>query len=149
MSRHVVARTDELADGERKIVEIEGRSIGLFRVGDAWYAVRNTCPHQSGPLCRGYLTGLLESDGPGEFRYSRRGEMLRCPWHGWEFDLRTGQSWVDPTRLRVRHYETTVEPGSALLTGTPPVAPGQRVPGPYTAETYEVSVDHDYVVIEF
>lgn len=149
MPRYVVARTDELADGERKIVEIQGRSIGLFRVGERWFAVRNVCPHQSGPLCRGYTTGLLESDGPGEFRYSRRGEMLRCPWHGWEFDMSTGQSYVDPARLRVRSYRTSVESGRSLVADPPPAADAQRVPGPYTAETYAVSVDDDYVLIEF
>lgn len=147
MSRHVVARIDELADGDRKIVEIQGRSIGLFRVGEKYFAVRNVCPHQAGPLCRGHTTGLLESSGPGEFRYSRRGEMLRCPWHGWEFDIRTGQSWVDPARLRVRAYRTSVESGRDLLTDEPPAATA-GVPGPYTAETYQVSVDEDYVVVE-
>jgi nitrite reductase/ring-hydroxylating ferredoxin subunit len=146
MPRHVVARVDELADGERKIVDVEGRSIGVFRVGEQYFAVRNVCPHQAGPLCRGHTTGLLESSAPGEFRYSRRGEMLRCPWHGWEFDIRTGQSWVDPARLRVRAYRTSVESGRDLLDDEP--AAGDRVPGPYTAETYTVSVDEDYVVVE-
>jgi nitrite reductase/ring-hydroxylating ferredoxin subunit len=148
VARHVVAATAEIPDGGRKIVELEGRSIGVFNVGGRFYAVRNVCPHQSGPLCRGFLTGLLEADGPGEFRYSRRGEMLRCPWHGWEFDLRTGRSWVDPRRLRVRSYPTVVEPGAALVESELPTGANGRVAGPYTAETYPVSVEFDYVVVE-
>ena len=73
---------------------------------------------------------------PGEYRYSRRGEIIRCPWHGWEFDIRTGTSWCDPQRLRVRQYEVAVEPGA------------QVVEGPYVAETFPVSVEDDYVVVE-
>lgn len=148
MSRHVVATTMEIPEGERKIVRIEGRSIGVFNVSGQYFAVRNVCPHQSGPLCLGYMTGLLEAGEPGEFRYTRRGEMLRCPWHGWEFDVRTGQSWVDPKRLRVRSYPTAVEPGAKLIAADPPSGAESWVPGPYTAETFTVSVELDYVVIE-
>ena len=67
----------------------------------------------------------------------RPGEMLiRCPWHGWEFDLRTGQSWFDPERTRVRSYRVTVENA------------GEPVPGPYVAERYGVTVEDSYVVVD-
>jgi hypothetical protein len=52
---------------------------------------------------------------PGEYEYSRQGEILKCPWHSWEFDIRTGQSWFDPARVRVRQYDVTVAPAQALL----------------------------------
>jgi 3-phenylpropionate/trans-cinnamate dioxygenase ferredoxin subunit len=55
---------------------------------------------RAGSLARGKLTGLVLSQEPGTYQYSRAGEMLRCPWHGWEFDVRTGRSWCDPDRLR-------------------------------------------------
>ena len=58
------------------------------------------------------------------------------PWHGWEFDIRTGQSWCDPTRVRARPYAVSVQPGTRL------------VAGPYVAETVPVSVENDYVVVE-
>ena len=87
---------DEIPPGGRKIVEVGGRSIGVFNVGGEFFALRNRCPHQGGPLCLGITLGFLRSAGPGEFHYSRAGEILRCPWHGWEFDMRTGQSWFDP-----------------------------------------------------
>jgi 3-phenylpropionate/trans-cinnamate dioxygenase ferredoxin subunit len=85
----------------------------------------------------------------GEFRYSRAGEILRCPWHGWEFDLRTGQSWFDPARVLVRRYDVSVEPGAQLLAEatTPPGMEGLQ-PGPYVAETYPVSVEQRYVLVE-
>ncbi len=73
------------------------------------------------------------------------GEILSCAWHGWEFDIRTGQSWCSPERLRVRSYEVRVEAGAALADAAP--APGM-VPGPYIAETYPVSQEGAYLVIE-
>jgi 3-phenylpropionate/trans-cinnamate dioxygenase ferredoxin subunit len=82
------------------------------------------------------LTGLVEASAPGEYRWSRRGEIIRCPWHGWEFDVRTGKSWCEPTKVRARQFNVSVAPGSAL------------VEGPYVAETFSVSVEDDYVVLE-
>jgi 3-phenylpropionate/trans-cinnamate dioxygenase ferredoxin subunit len=137
MARYVVATTAEIPPGGRKIVEVAGRSIGVFNVGGEFLALRNRCPHQGGPLCEGGLSGLLEAAIPGEYSYSRPGEMLRCPWHGWEFDLRTGQSWFDPARTRVRSYPVSVESGGPGL-----------AQGPYVAETYPVVVEEQYIVVE-
>src|SRR5262245_58181263 len=130
MARYVVATTTEIPPGGRKIVEVAGRSIGVFNVGGEFLALRNRCPHQGGPLCEGGLSGLLEASAPGEYRYSHPGEMLRFPWHGWEFDLRTGQSWFDPARTRVRSYPVSVASGE----------PGSE-PRPYVAETYPVLIE--------
>src|SRR5262249_5419490 len=137
MASYVVATTTEVPPGGRKIVEVAGRSIGIFNVGGEFFALRNRCPHQGGPLCEGGLSGLLEASAPGEGRYRRPGEILRCPWHGWEFDVRTGQSWFDPERTRARHYPVSVEAGGSGL-----------APGPYVAETYPVSVEARYIVVE-
>jgi 3-phenylpropionate/trans-cinnamate dioxygenase ferredoxin subunit len=140
MARHVVARTDEIAPGGRKIVEVEGRSIAVFNLGGEFHALRNRCPHQGGPLCEGQVLGALSASGPGEYQYGRPGELVRCPWHAWEFDIRTGQSWVDPERMRVKAYPVDVRTGDELG--------DERVPGPYVAESYPVSVREAYVVIE-
>ena len=67
---------------------------------------------------------------------SRERVFLRCPWHGWEYDIRTGQSWCDPKSVRARQYQVTVEAGAEL------------VKGPYVAETFPVSVEEDYLVVE-
>jgi nitrite reductase/ring-hydroxylating ferredoxin subunit len=136
MARHVVASVGEIAPGDCKIVTVQGREIGVFNVGDEHFALINRCPHEGAPLCRGVLVGLAESDRPGQFRLVRQGEMLRCPWHGWEFDIRTGQSWCDPDTVRARSYAVTVEPGETLAKG------------PFVAETVPVSVEREYVVVE-
>jgi nitrite reductase/ring-hydroxylating ferredoxin subunit len=145
--KYVVASIDEIPPGGRKIVEVAGHSVGIFNVGGEFFALRNRCPHQSGPLCEGTLWGVLEARLPGEFEYTPAREILACPWHGWEFHLRTGQSWCDPARLRARRYELSIQDGSAFLAESEAPGPG-LVKGPFTAETYPVSSQGRYLVVE-
>ena len=77
------------------------------------------------------LTGLVEAKAPGDYSFSRPGEILRCPWHGWEFDLATGESRFDPRRHKTRAYRVTAAPAEELR-----------------AETVPVRVEEDYVVVE-
>ena len=136
MAKHVVAAVGEIPPGTRKLAQVNGRAIVVFNLGGEFFALNNRCPHRGGSLHHGSQTGLVESDAPGRYRYSRPGEIIRCPWHGWEFDIRTGQSWCDPSRVRARRYAVSVERG------------GRLVAGPYVAETVPVTVENDYVVIE-
>jgi len=136
MSKHVVAPVDEIPPGGRKLVNAGGRAVVVFNLGGEFFALSNRCPHKGGSLCHGRLTGLVQSSQPGEYDYSRLGEIIRCPWHSWEFDIRTGKSWCDPQRLRVRNYAVSVEAGTTLVEGS------------YVAETFPVSVENDYVVVE-
>src|SRR5262245_25805951 len=147
MARYIVGAVDEIPAGSRKIVEVAGRSIGIFNIDGNFYALRNHCPHQGGPLCEGKLSGLVQAARPGEYQYSRPEEILRCPWHGWEYDIKTGQSWVDPAKTRVRRYEVVVETGETIETSGA-TAFSHLIKGPYVAETYPVSIEQDYIVIE-
>ena len=172
MARYIVGTTEDIPPGERKIVDICGRMVGVFNVNGEYFAVLNRCPHQGGSLCDGRQSGLVQSNRPGEYSFSRTGEIIRCPWHGWEFDLRTGQSWFDPRAVRVRRYDVSVEPGSVLVAemeegaalpaapgtspsdvaasgeGQPDPAMGGRAQGPYVAETYSVFVEQQYVIVD-
>jgi nitrite reductase/ring-hydroxylating ferredoxin subunit len=146
---YVVGRVDELPEGGRLLVDAGGRSIGVFRQNGRYYALLNRCPHQGGELCRGDLVGVLESSGPGEFRFNPDRRLLVCPWHGWEFDLETGQSFFDPARTRVRPYVVEPQPGEAVAAA---VEQGRAVPagvveGPYRAQTFPISVVDDYLVL--
>ncbi len=141
--KFVVGTADEIPPGSRKIVDIDGRSIGVFNVDGEYFALRNRCPHQGGALCEGKLWGVLTATVPGSFSYDPRKEIVTCPWHGWEFHLRTGQSWCDPERLRVRRYDVSLE---ELSPSDAPV-PGM-VKGPYLVETYPVTVEGSYVLVE-
>jgi len=145
VAKHMIAPVDQFPAGTRRIVNIEGRSIGIFNIDGRFYALRNRCPHQGGPLCDGTILSELEADGPGSYRYNSDVKLLQCPWHGWEYDFNTGQSWWDPVRTRVRQYPVSVESGSSLEMVRNQAG---RVPGPYLAETFPVEVERDYVVVE-
>ncbi len=141
--KHVVARLNEFSPGERRIVRVGGREIGVFRVRDRFYAVRNRCPHQGGPLCVGRVFPRIISDAPGVFRLDDGPPLLVCPWHGWQYDMASGQSYV-PGDPHVRSYDVTVEPGSAITGGLG--ARGDE--GPYVVETFPVYVEEEYVVLD-
>jgi len=127
--KFVVGKADEIPPGSRKIVRVEGRSIGVFNVEGQYYAIRNRCPHQGAPLCEGKLWGSLKSDVPGSFEYSGTKDIIACIQHGWEFSLKTGQSWCDPARLRVRSYQVSVENPERIEPDLP-TAPDDRVKNP-------------------
>lgn len=154
MAKHVVCRVDELPPGAQTIVEIGGRSIGVFNVNGEYFALRNSCPHQGGPLCEGQVSGFLMSPAPGKYTYLRRGEIVRCPWHGWEFDIKTGQSWFDPQKTRVRTYPVRVEAvAQAQLADSDNAGKDEQTEdglqkGPYVAETFPVTVEQQMVVVE-
>lgn len=131
--RYVVGNAAEIRPGQRKIVTFRGISIGVFNVNGEYYALNNRCAHQGGPLCLGRLTGFVSSSMPGRCEYTRPGEILRCPWHAWEFDIKTGKAVVDPARVRVKNFEVTIES----------LAP-EEMPG---VDTYPVTVESGWVVV--
>lgn len=88
---HRVAPRSEFDDSERVIVDIEGREIAVFQIEDEFFALLNYCVHQGGPLCEGNRSGTLVADEEFDLAYEREGEIISCPWHGWEFDIRTGE----------------------------------------------------------
>jgi nitrite reductase/ring-hydroxylating ferredoxin subunit len=136
LPKHPVAKPDEIAPGEAKLFTVDGRDIAVFNVEGVFYAIANECPHEGGPLCRGRIVPLFDSDAPGEYHLTRSRELLKCPWHGWEFDIKTGQSYCDPRRVRAKAYEIHVESGATL------------VEGPYQVETFPIEMGEEYLVVE-
>lgn len=118
MASHRVGPAADIAPGGRVIVEIEGRSIGVYNLEGEFFALRNRCAHQGGPLCEGLQTTAYKatSDEKGRVRefFDADQAVVCCPWHGVEFDLKTGRCLADP-RLRVRSYETLVEDGDVFV----------------------------------
>ncbi len=95
MSKFIpVAKMADLDPGAGLSVEAEGRWIGLFNVDGKIYAVDNTCPHSGGPLGEGTITG----------------EIVECPWHGWRYNVRTGER-VENQDFSVACYEIQVVGG--------------------------------------
>lgn len=116
MARTVVCRLDELASGERRVVRVDGREIGVLNVDGRLYAVRNRCPHQGAELCRGTVGGTMLPSDPKEYRHGLEGRVLRCPWHGWEFDLESGEKLFDPSgHVRMKTYPVEVEVGNVVV----------------------------------
>ena len=88
--------------------------IGVFNLGGEYFAQLNRCPHKSAPLCKGYQRGHFTADAPRQIRMSPAKEVIMCPWHGWEFEIRTGRSYFNPHRVRARSYEAGKVPGQDL-----------------------------------
>jgi nitrite reductase/ring-hydroxylating ferredoxin subunit len=114
-TRHRICRLEEIPDRDGVLADVGGREIGVFRVDDELYAYANRCLHQGGPVCCGELIGATRTElGPGgvfERQVLDTGEMrLTCPWHGWEYDLCSGEL-VHDRRRRLRSFPVTVEDG--------------------------------------
>lgn len=128
--RVVVAAVKDFPAGSRRILRAGGREIGVFRVGDRYYGIRNRCPHQGGPLCEGRIFPRLVAAGPGVMAVAaEQAPLIVCPWHRWQYDLATGSAYA-PGDPRVRSYPVTVDKGASLRT-----------------ETFDVEVEDDYVVL--
>jgi nitrite reductase (NADH) small subunit len=105
---HRVARLADLPEQGPYLVSVNTIEIGLFRIGSSVVAWRNVCPHQAAPVCRGRVTGTRLPSAVYEYRYGREGEILQCPWHGWEFDLVTGQHLAAGSDARLQRFETEI-----------------------------------------
>jgi nitrite reductase/ring-hydroxylating ferredoxin subunit len=135
MSQHVICQVDEIPEGTAKRVSVAGRDIAVFNLGDRFAAITSRCPHEGAELCEGKVAAFANANGPGEYFMEDERVMVRCPWHGWEFDLKTGQSYCDPRRMRVKSFEVNVSEGSTLAEGQ------------YKVEVFKVSTKDKYVVV--
>ncbi|MFC6882573.1 MULTISPECIES: Rieske (2Fe-2S) protein [Actinomadura] len=112
-ARVLVGSASDFREGDRKLVQVAGRTVGVFRVEGRFYAYENTCLHQGGPVCEGRyfpkMTAVVTGDGRvlGE-KYDESEPHLVCPWHGWEFDLRTGEFCGDRSK-KLRSYTVETE----------------------------------------
>ena len=94
-----IAKTGDLVPGSGKVVKVEGETIALFNVDGTCYAIGNTCPHRGGPLGEGSLEG----------------NTVTCPWHGAQFDVKTGEVRAPPAALDVKSYPVRVEGEDVLI----------------------------------
>lgn len=87
-----IAEMSDVGPGTGKVIVVDGNEIALFNIQGQYYAIHNTCPHRGGPLGEGYVDG----------------NVVTCPWHGWEFDVTTGESPLN-SMIRVRSLPVRVE----------------------------------------
>jgi len=115
--RTVAKMSDLEADGPL-VVDIDGTAIGIIRLGGKVYAFRNSCPHQGGPVAEGALVGNVEckvtEGGARRESVSTSDINIACPWHGIEYDVRTGLCRGDK-RMKLKSYEVVVQQGLVKL----------------------------------
>ncbi|MBI2194150.1 MAG: Rieske 2Fe-2S domain-containing protein [Planctomycetes bacterium] len=95
-----IGAVNEIADGQGRLIEADGRQIAVFNCGGRFYAIDEICPHMGGPLSEGTVEG----------------DCVICPWHGWEFNIRTGES---PTGGNQQTFSVKVEDGSVFVAVPP------------------------------
>jgi nitrite reductase (NADH) small subunit len=114
-SRRVVCRTEVLPPGGAVLVPGDRFGVGVFNVNGRHYALANYCPHRGAPLCKGRVIGLAQAGSrPYEITWSRAGEILRCPWHGIEFEIATGRAVVKPA-MKAKVYDVRLEGGMVVV----------------------------------
>lgn len=114
MATYYVGETSLILEGTHHIIELEGRSIGIYNIKGEFFAIHNFCPHQGAELCKGQVCGTTLPSRVYEFVYGRDKEIVRCPWHGWEFDIKTGKSLFSD-RIRTRSYQVNVQDGQLRI----------------------------------
>ena len=109
MSEQFVSKDSEFKDGDRRIVFVGDREIGVFKEEGQYYAYSNVCLHQGGPACEGLIIAKVEErimpDKTSRGLYFSDTEMhFVCPWHGYEYDMKTGEC-VSDRKLKLRKYK--------------------------------------------
>jgi nitrite reductase (NADH) small subunit len=114
-----VCKDVEMRDGDVRIVRQDRLEIGVYRHAGAYYAYRNHCLHQGGPACEGVVKGkVVELLAPDKTyigqTYDHDDPHIVCPWHGWEYKLRTGECAPDPS-LRLKRYDVVQREGGVYV----------------------------------
>ena len=108
MAEWLVGKASDIKEGDRKVVTAGKREIGVFHKGGAFYAYSNTCLHQGGPACEGMMINNVIDviDKDRTYHGQTYGDEMHfvCPWHGWEYDLKTGEM-VGDRKQKLRKYE--------------------------------------------
>ncbi len=93
-----VATKADIPPGTGKVVEVGGKTIAVFNSEGTFYAIDNTCKHRGGPLGEGALSGT----------------SVTCPWHGWEYDVSSGECSMDSS-IKVQKFDVTVQGDDILV----------------------------------
>lgn len=114
-----VASASELANGDRRIITHKELEIGVFRWDDKFYAYHNLCVHQGGPACEGLtmhkVEDVLSHDRTAHGQQFSKDEIhFVCPWHGYEYDLKTGECAAD-RRLKLRSFKVVERKGEIYV----------------------------------
>lgn len=118
MTEHIVATKEQLRTEGRILVTLEGIELAVFDVNGEVRAYRNWCPHQSGPVCEGRITGTwtaqYEPDSTQPDLEWNDGDILNCPWHGWEFNVKDG-TCLSRSEHQLQQFDAFVREDSVII----------------------------------
>lgn len=114
--KHIVGKINEFKPGDKKIVSVENKSIVVICTGEhTFHAIKNQCPHQGAELGKGIVTGTTKGSQVGEVIFDRENEIIRCPWHGFEYDAITGCSMYQNDKTKIKTYNVEKENENIVL----------------------------------
>jgi nitrite reductase/ring-hydroxylating ferredoxin subunit len=107
--KHFIGKTSEFPDNQSRKVAAGKKRILVWKTGNRFFATSERCPHQGAPLGTVELTGTMLPSAPKQFVYGLEGSVIQCPWHAWEFDVRTGRRIFGEDERCLATYEILVE----------------------------------------
>jgi nitrite reductase (NADH) small subunit len=110
-----IGAVDDVRREGCRVVDVGGRPVSIVSVGDDFFAIADRCPHMGASMAAGSLGGTLVPSSPQELVFGMDERVIRCPWHGWEFDLETGRSLLEPRRFGLKTYQLTQDDGQLVL----------------------------------
>jgi nitrite reductase (NADH) small subunit len=114
----------ELEPNAIREATVGGRKVCVVRTSAGVFAFGAVCPHQGGSMCAGIVRGTMDPSPRNEYHFGHEGEVVVCPWHGYEFDMRTGESVGGVIRGRVGSFPVEVRDGAVYC------SPRRRRPRP-------------------
>lgn len=112
-----LCRVEDVPEGAMRAFLVGRTRVVVIHSAGRFSVLRDACPHQGAPLSGGRLGGSMLPAAYGEYHLAKVGEVVRCPWHAWEFDIGTGCSLHDPDRDRVKAYPVAVVDGAVCVEG--------------------------------
>ncbi|SFE52650.1 Rieske (2Fe-2S) protein [Alteribacillus iranensis] len=114
--KYTICKKNELLPGEKKAVSVGKKSIVVVCTGDnEYHAIKNSCPHQGAELSEGRVGGTTVSQEVGVIQYDKINEVIRCPWHGFEFNVKTGCPLYPSDKTRIKTYDVQVEDENIVI----------------------------------
>jgi nitrite reductase (NADH) small subunit len=119
MTEYPAGHVDDYADGDRKVVVCGDAEVGVFRIGDEFFAWHNRCAHRAGPICQGrIMKRVIEPVAADKTtrtqEYDETESHIVCPWHGYEFSIKTGYH-QGSQRQRLRKAELAIRDGAIYV----------------------------------
>ena len=104
---HDVCSVEDLPPGGVVLADVGPYGVAVYNVNGEFHALNNRCPHMGAPMCRGRISGMATENPDGTWGWTREGEIVECPWHGWKFAIADGRSLTKPVQ-RIRRFVVRV-----------------------------------------